>query len=97
MSQVLSVDRVSSASLEKIFADKWEELKRTPGQRPEYSSVTLAFHGTNPRNINSIKKQGLCVPGTVLKGGKSVTVKHGQAYGAGIYFSGTPGPSVRFS
>lgn len=38
------------------------------------------FHGTDPKNIPDIIKNGLLVPGT-----PGITVKNGAAYGVGIY------------
>lgn len=46
----------------------------------------LRFHGTATENVGGIVAKGLVVPGK-----EGVVVKHGSAYGVGIYLARNPG------
>ena len=51
----------------------------------------LAYHGTAQANLASIRGQGLAI------GGAGVPVRHGTAYGVGIYTSKTPCTALNYA
>lgn len=52
----------------------------------------MSFHGTDPKNIQSIIQNGFFVPGTQ----KGIDVANGSAYGVGIYSARTPSISLGY-
>lgn len=68
----------------KAFLATWRERAAT--HRP-----TLLFHGTNSKNIVSIVRNGLIVPGS-----HGVTVANGSVHGVGIYTAKCPMTSTGY-
>jgi len=88
--KVTAIENIVQPELLKKFkgAIKKEKQKgKNTGSR-----LFLAFHGTNPGNIESIKKSGLLVPGK----NNNLPVVNGAAYGVGIYLT-THDPSISIS
>merc|ERR1712039_1146441 len=56
-------------------------LEACVGEGKASGRLTPAFHGTAQKNIGSILKQGLLIPGE----GNSLPVVNGSAHGLGIY------------
>lgn len=50
---------------------------------------SYSYHGTDPKNVQSIIKHGLKIPGNSA-GGKKISVANGSAYGNGIYSAKIP-------
>merc|ERR1712187_739856 len=57
------------------FVDRWRN-----GAGPSLA-IAPAFHGTNVKNLSSIFKRGLLIPGK----GNDLCVVNGAAHGCGIY------------
>jgi hypothetical protein len=57
----------------------------------------LAFHGTDPKNLSSIYRRGLLVPGGTSNNGNGILVAHGSAHGRGIYTAKQPSLSHGFA
>lgn len=55
-------------------------------------SLCPAFHGTDARNLSSIYKHGLLIPGM----GNRLRVTHGSAHGLGIYTATVDNPGLSF-
>lgn len=58
-----------------------------------FGKVDIAFHGTAREHLNSIEQNGFLMPGQQTPDGRTIGVRSGQLYGAGIYVS----PSVDFA
>lgn len=80
--KVKSIDNVLKAELVIRFEVRWEALRRQLGE--SFVKYELAYHGTDPKNIDSICEKGLLVPG---KGNNVGHATDTGWYGKGIYTS----------
>jgi len=61
------------------------------GKKHFYSNTfQYAYHGTHPKNIASIYKNGLLPSGAKLNNGQTVACNNGNAFGNGVYTSKLP-------
>ncbi len=82
------VHRIRNEKLETRFKNARREMEE------QNSVVTvMAYHGTATKNIESISRVGLLVPGK----GNSLQVAHGTALGLGIYLAISPGTSAGYA
>lgn len=70
-----------------------EEQGRQPSN--ERCRIMVAYHGTNPKNCESISKVGLIVPG--VADGKDCQIVHGCAMGHGIYLTTSVGTALGYT
>jgi hypothetical protein len=79
---VQKIEILKNLNLTQRFSKAWNSK--------QYGTPVFVFHGTASKNIISIRKNGLMVPGikyNLILGTGGVHVVNGSAYGVGIYLA----------
>eukprot|EP01095_Lingulamoeba_sp_RSL-Kostka_P015661 TRINITY_DN728_c4_g1_i1.p1 TRINITY_DN728_c4_g1~~TRINITY_DN728_c4_g1_i1.p1 ORF type:complete len:397 (+),score=105.90 TRINITY_DN728_c4_g1_i1:125-1315(+) len=87
--KILEVEELHSEKKLKNFLKSYENLKvkyKNSKKLDYYLTTTIAFHGTHPKNWESIKRRGLLIPSAT----NGIVHKTDPGwYGRGVYFSPT--------
>ncbi|GLJ17147.1 hypothetical protein SUGI_0296690 [Cryptomeria japonica] len=85
--KAIKVEHILNKKLQMVYEKAKEELEK---QRKSVEEM-LVFHGTNKDAIEKIIEEGFKI------GGQGVEVRHGTAYGTGVYTALDPNTSISYS
>jgi len=97
--QIVSIENILRHDLACSYEECKDKFNKKYGKKARQQDRSfilnsrLGFHGTSTRNMPSIIRTGLKVPGAE----SGIAVKNGSAYGVGIYLSPSPEFSLSYS